>query len=526
MDKATRLMDGEVRVSAAPTKPTRHHRVLLAGFCVVLLIGGFLRFEGAGLRSLWRDELCTWHVSRMPIGESLRWGPELTKPPLYQLALRALTGDPQPSEATLRFPAALCGCLTLVAALWLGWMAGGGQVGLALALLLAFNTLQIKYSQEARPYTMLVLGCALSVPLWYRLVTTGRRRYLLAYVLTATLTLYAHYLAALTFVGQGVWWLVQLRRRPRESEADAACDHTADLRVEKPRMLTPLIAIGLIGLFCIPLAVRYLKYKSSMFQGLEWIAEPTLDRALNTLGSLTYEWQWLYGMLATSLCVWLVAVGRRRPGRWARLWATVHDERGSMCGLLIACLVGSWFGLLVISWIAHPAMVARYALPAAIPALLIPLIVAQRLHRLAPLVIAVVFVVGSAPSWMNREVNVGLRELAQFLVEHVDPDRELVILTMDNTIYAGWEDSERLGFRYYPVPGLPVSELYLEPDGVTARNDVLKDPRGLYLIVLWADELKIIESAGRRIVPITIDGVELSRLLFEPYRLIHIAPLS
>ena len=197
-----------------------------------------------------------------------------------------------------------------------------------------------------------------------------------------------------------------------------------------------------------------------------------------------------------------------------------------MCGLLIACLVGSWFGLLVISWIAHPAMVARYALPAAIPALLIPLIVAQPLHRLAPLVIAVGFAVGSAPSWMNREVNVGLREFAQFLVEHVDPDRELVILTMDNTIYAGWEDSERLGFRYYPVPGLPVSELYLEPDGVTARNDVLQDPRGLYLIVLWADELKIIESAGRRIVPITIEGVELSRLLFEPYRLVHIAPLS
>ncbi len=524
MNRATPSINDELRIEGTSTYPTRRGRVLLAGFLFVLVLGGFLRFEGAGSRSLWRDELCTWHVSRIPIGESLRWGPELTKPPLYQFALRVLSSDPQPSEAALRFPAVLCGALTLVAAFWLGWMGGGLQVGLALAVLLAFNALQIEYSREARPYTMLVLGCALSVPLWFRLVTTGRRRYLLAYVLTATLTLYAHYLAALTFVGQGVWWLVQLRRSPREVEDDDSSDQMLSPK-GKRYVLAPVIAILLIGVFCIPLAVRYLKYKSSMFQGLEWIAPPTLHRSLGTLESLTYGWRWLYGMLATSLVVWLVTLSRWRPKRWTRLWAPGDAEPEAMTGLLIACLVGSWFGLLVISWIAHPAMVARYALPAAIPALLIPLMIAQRLHRRAPLVIALVFVVGSAPVWINRQANVGLREMSQYLIEHVDPNRELVVLTIDNTIYTGWEDSERLGFEYYPIPGLPVAELHLESDGVTARNDVLKDPRGLYLIVLWADELKIIEAAGRRIEPIKIDGIKLSRLLFEPYRLIRIAPL-
>ena len=482
----------------------RRHLVVLAAFFVVLMFGGFLRFEGVGLRSLWRDELSTWHVSRMPILESLRWGPALTKPPLHQFTLRVITSDPHPSEATLRFPAALCGVLALVAAFWLGWLGGGAQVGLALALLLAFNTLQIKYSQEARPYTMLVLGCALCVGLWYLLVTTGRRRYFLAYVVTATLTLYAHYLAALTFAGQGVWWLIQLRRRPRD---------TGNFR--------PLVAILLVGLLCIPLAVRYLSYKSAMFQGLVWIPATTLGRSLETVAALTYGWQWVFGMLVTSVLVWMMAAGRWWPRRWPR----VNTGRGDICGLLIACFAGAWFGLLVISWVAHPAMVVRYALPAAVPALLLPLIIAHRLDRRAPLVVAVVFVIGWSPSWMNREVEAGFREMSRFLVEHVDPDRELVVLTFDKTIHPGWEDSARLGFRYYPIPGLPVSELYLEADGVTARNDVLQDPRGLYLIVLWPNETAIIEAAGRRIIPFTIDGVELSRLLFGPYRLVHVAPL-
>ena len=94
------------------------------------------------------------------------------------------------------------------------------------------------------------------------------------------------------------------------------------------------------------------------------------------------------------------------------------------------------------------------------------------------------------------------------------------------TIYPGWEDSERLGFTYYPIPGIEIKELHLAPDNVTATNDILLDPRGMWMAVLWADSFAILEAAGRERIPIRHFGEEYTQLPFEPYRLIHIAPIS
>ena len=170
-------------------------------------------------------------------------------------------------------------------------------------------------------------------------------------------------------------------------------------------------------------------------------------------------------------------------------------------------------------------MVPRYALPAGAAALLLPLVIAYRLHRRAPLVVMVVFVLGAVPDWTNREFDPGLREMAKYLEQQVDQRTEAVVLTMDTTIYPGWEDSERLGFQYYRMRNVPLEELYLRADGVTATNAILQDPRGLYLVVLWADPFPILEAAGRRAVPIVHAGRSYSRLHFPPYRLVRVAPI-
>src|SRR5262245_26146785 len=130
-------------------------------FCCVLGLAAVLRFSGLDSRSLWGDEFCTWKVSQMPIAESLVWQPELTKPPIYQFAIRGvktLRWQPStpPSEWQLRLPAALCGVLAVLAMWWLGSIAAGWTLGASAALLFAVNGMQIDYSQEARPYSMLV----------------------------------------------------------------------------------------------------------------------------------------------------------------------------------------------------------------------------------------------------------------------------------------------------------------------------------------------------------------------------------
>jgi hypothetical protein len=444
----------------------------------------------------------------MGLWESLSWGPELTKPPLYQFSLRLLTQDPRPSEAQLRFPAALCGLLTILAGWWVGKLAGGWSVGLAVAGLLAFNGLQIEYSQEARPYSMLVVACTLSSVLWYRLVVDVRRVFLYGYIITATLALYAHYLAALTILAHALWWVVVLSGRPQGQ-----------------RPLRPLAGLLVTGLLCVPLAVRYLYYKSSLFQGLDWIDPPTWQRSQDVLEELTFGWHWVYLVFATLVALWIAGAFGLKLRRLRRPGGSLFAGREDICGLLLVWWLCAWFGLLVISWLTHPAMVARYALPGAVPMLLLPLVVAHRLDRRVPLVVMAVFIASAAPVWMGRTFEPGCREMVAYLNTHVDPEGGAVVLAIDSG-RLGWEEMERMPFRYYPLDDLSLLELPLRPNGRPVDDRVLTDPRTLYLVVFRSEPSEILAGTGRRIVPIVEKGLSYSQLLFAPYRLVVVAPLA
>jgi hypothetical protein len=484
----------------------------LAVLALIVLFGAYLRFHGLGTRSLWLDEFATWHVSQMPLGESLGWQPELTKPPLYQLSLRCLTDDPHPSEWQLRLPAALCGVLAIAAAAWLGRLAGGWVTACALAALVACNPFQIEYSQEARAYSMMVLGCTLSIALWYRLVMTLRPRYFYGYIVATAVTFHAHYLTLLAVLAQVVWWIIVQIRQPRAK-----------------RSLRPLYALIITGMLCVPMVAHYLYCRSSVFQGLGWIKPPTWGSALDVLGQLTFGRLWVFAILVPALVLWLAGSRGWQPARLPRPGGRLSGGAADVCALLIAWLACAGFGLLVISWLTHPAMVARYAIPSAVPALLIPLLVAYRLDRRLPLIIMIVFLVRAAPEWVYQasEYEPGFRELTEFLHERVDPATEGVVLTIDNRTYPNWEDMERLVFDYYPLNDIPVKELHLAPDGVTPKNRILEeDTRALWLVVLWADPFAILEKAGREARPIWYEGESYSRLIFRPYRLVSVAPVE
>ncbi len=484
---------------------TVHLVVLVLVFAAAV----FLRLEGLGVRSLWRDEICTWHVSQMPLAESLRWGPELTKPPLYQVVLRAFSRHEHPSEARLRMPAALCGLGVVVAGCWLGGLFGSKAAAISLAGALAFQPLQVYYSQEARPYSMLVLTCILATVFWFRLVRFGGRRNLVGYIVCATLALYAHYLAFLTLGSHLVWWLFVSAAPSR-----------------KPGRFRPIIGLSVTGVLCVPLLVRYLAFRSSIFQGLDWIAPPTFGDSLRTLSELTYGWHWVTIVMPMALLIWIASayiLRWRQPSHWLR---GVFRGRDDACGLLLLWLGFSWFGLMVISWLGHPALVTRYALPAAIPALLLPILVADRIHPALAIILASLVIAIARPQWSQRVYDPGFREMTAYLQEHIVPDKELVVLTMDASIHPGWEDSERIAFNYYPLDGIEVSELRLGPDGISVQNDVLKDPRSMYMIVFWADPFPVLQAQGREPLPIRIDGREYSQLNFPPYRLVHVAPVT
>lgn len=504
-------------------------RVLLV---LIIAVGAFIRLRGLGTRSLWVDELSTWHVSRMPLADSLQWEPELTIPPLYQFALRLMTDAPHPPEWLLRLPALIAGILIIPATWWLARQFGDAKAACAAAGLAAVQGTLLTYSQEARPYTMLVAGCTLSMALWYRAVTQGRRADLIAYVVITVLAIHAHYLAVLTVAAQVLWWAIVWA----EQEPDR-------------RSLRPLMAVIVVGLLCVPVVTRPMIAQASVSRAIGWLVAPTWHGVWTVLEQLGFGTLWLVGAFVLSLVAWFAGGYRRLSDRLGR---PLNTGVGDPVLLLLCWFVCIVLGLVILSWALQPMFVLRYALPAAIPVLLLPMIVVSRLHPRAPLGVVVLFAAVSGPQWITfgQEVDPGFRELTTYVEEALDPASTAVVLTMDAPPDSSWAAMERLATAYYPIEDRPVYELYVPPRGKPAQipprvsgrggnevpssaaweiltdDSILRDPRALYLIVFRARPEWMIQAAGRRLASFRVNGVSYSKLLFSPYRLVKVAPMS
>jgi len=126
------------------------------------VVAAVLRFFRLGAQSLWIDEVLTW-ASANPGGPlSARDLLENVHGPLYALIVHAAAAVAPRSEWALRLPSALAGVLAVPALAWLAarWL-GRSCAGWA-AWLAACSPFWIWYSQEARPYAMLMLMVCVS----------------------------------------------------------------------------------------------------------------------------------------------------------------------------------------------------------------------------------------------------------------------------------------------------------------------------------------------------------------------------
>jgi hypothetical protein len=198
------------------------------------------------------------------------------------------------------------------------------------------------------------------------------------------------------------------------------------------------------------------------------------------------------------------------------------------CSLLALVFVVNFGGLITISLLSQPALIARYALPASLPMVLLPLVVAWRLDRRGPLILTVVGLMGSAPLVATRfqGMELGFAELAAFLDDHVDPNSAVVALAVDGSADELWLEMERAALDYYPLERVSVSQLAVAPVQEVDRMSILRDPRAIYVIVFRVDPTDAIRAAGRRLEGIVLDGTVYDKLLFTPYRLLRVAPMG
>lgn len=189
----------------------------------ILILGSVLRFYGLENQSLWHDELSTYNVvNSNNIFDVIHKGVHFeSKIPGYFVILYFFTKYLGDSESILRLPSAISGVLSILVMFLLGSRLFSYREGLIASALVAALWCPVHYSQEARPYSSLLLFTMLSTYFWIPIVRLSHKNSpvsyhtIVAYILAATISCYLHYYGLYLTVLQGLGATLVFIRRPK-----------------------------------------------------------------------------------------------------------------------------------------------------------------------------------------------------------------------------------------------------------------------------------------------------------------------
>src|SRR5688500_4077150 len=119
----------------------------------------------------------------------------------YYLLLKGWTAVAGDGEAAARSLSALAAIAAAGVLYVLASRLFGRFVGLVGGVALALNAFLVRYAQEARGYTLVLLGATLASLAFVRLIEAPRsRRVWVAYVVVSTVSLYCHFFAAFVVI--------------------------------------------------------------------------------------------------------------------------------------------------------------------------------------------------------------------------------------------------------------------------------------------------------------------------------------
>ena len=391
------------------------HRLALA---TIFLAGLILRLYGLGSESLWFDEMWSFRIAQMEPLQIVFSTPNDNNPPLYYLIVHywiLIAGD---SEFIIRLPSAIAGTLAIPVIYGIGSMLFSRSTGLMAALILSLSAYHVRYSQEARAYSLMVfLGLA---SFYFLLKLLEDRRSWTAtggYVASTSLLIYSH-VYGVFLVGAQLLYLLATRR---------------DLR----RWIVPA---GLVALLYTPGAVRIAMnllssqgaWKSG---GMNWVPEPTLPHLAD-----------FFVLYSGSIPLVIAFVLLSTFG----LVDLVRSKQGFNAWLLLAWLLVPIVVPFVVSHLYRPILLDRYTV-AASPAFY--LLVARgveglrsindpRVLRYASILLAVAVAAVSSAATLDyyaADTKEPWREVAGYVEGHARPG-DLVLFN---------EGSGKLMFGYY-----------------------------------------------------------------------------
>lgn len=300
---------------------------------LVLVLAVLLRLFRIGANSLWFDEAFSWIVARQPAWSILTRGLTPILPPLYHFLLHfwIWLGE---SEAVVRLLSALVGVITIPVMYVLGRDLFTRPVGLAAALLTAVLPFHVYFSQEARPYALVVFLSALMLWIFARSWRGSDPKGWVVLGLLVGLSLYVHYFVVFFLAVIHIFVAVAGYR---------------DRHGWRGLLLSDLIACVIFGPR-LPLAWTQTHQVTTNF----WLPIPSPLQPVKTLDFLLFGHTsplWLVPVALFLVLSILILV------TWAAF--RVHGETRRWLLLLLALVLAPILMALLLSWIVGPIYLDR-----------------------------------------------------------------------------------------------------------------------------------------------------------------------
>lgn len=183
----------------------------------LLLVALGIRLNHLGTANLTFDECASAFISGKSYPAMLAYLRQAFHelPPVYYLVLRAWSLAAGRSEYALRFPSVLFGVLSVALMYRVGRRRIDNLAAWAGALILVVQPFHIHYSQDARPYAMMMLEGLLLFELFQRVRDDGRLRWWLIFGAMAVVSVLTHYVMAFVLVAINLYALSTLNlKRP------------------------------------------------------------------------------------------------------------------------------------------------------------------------------------------------------------------------------------------------------------------------------------------------------------------------
>jgi mannosyltransferase len=171
----------------------------------ILFVGAVLRIYDLGTESLWIDEAISMLWAKLSLSQIIERAALDIHPPLYFVLLHYWIHLFGASEFAARLLSAIIGIISLFMIYKVGSLVFDHEAGLLSAFIMALSGFHIWYSQDARPYSLLVLTSLLSMYFFIQLHRRRTHRDSIGYIVWSSLLIYTHYFGFFILLAQNIF---------------------------------------------------------------------------------------------------------------------------------------------------------------------------------------------------------------------------------------------------------------------------------------------------------------------------------